>query len=252
MDFLSCGISSNPSTADGRTLIHELCLRNEVALFKVVLECYQKQTSSINCNNLVQVCDIYGRTPLHYLCTSINPSLEIADIIFKLDSNLVFMADCDGKLPLECIPIDLWPQWIRFFHNMLPEYLPYRDLDHDGPQSLPSMTLVPPNTYPLSNPNLSVTPIMASIVSNGYITPSKAKQHAKPNNTMFDIEDYTTIVEDIDGSCCSESIGENDIFTFLTAFHAENKTDLFLHYGYDDFCNVAAKEISTENASRKK
>jgi hypothetical protein len=246
MEYLSCGVAINPVNGnDGRTLIHELCRRNDISLFNVVFECYQKTTSTTTASlrhPLVQVCDHYGRTPLHDVCASMNPSFEIVNVLFRHDPNLIFMADCNGILPLECIPNHTWSLWIQYLHEMLPVYLPTRDVVRDGPQSAPSLTLVASNSYPCRHPNMTILPTVASMVANGHISPQKAKQlarlhhhHHRRHQKWFSEkqqDDTTTTYGTEDDTSCS-SIGEKEILTFLTKFHAEHQTIIL-----DDICHV--------------
>jgi Ankyrin repeat len=223
MEFLSCGVAINPATTNGCTLLHEICQRNDVMLFNVILECFGKICTGINATNKnpIQICDGNGRTPLHYVCSSINPSFEIVDKIWQLDPHLVFMADSNGILPLECIPQETWPQWIRFFNENLWGYYPYHDINQDGPPSVPPLTLVPPHTFSLPTPDLILPIAVATLVANGHMIPRKAITHAI---VRMRPEDHS--IADDDGSCAS--LGEKDILSFLTTFHSENKKDIML------------------------
>lgn len=165
--LLSAGLSPNPYMPNaGEYLIHYLC--RQVKYWKVV-----KTLLEFGGPRVVQLCDVYGRTPLHIVCmhaTSVGPtsSPELATLVTTLldcDKQLFYVTDCRRALPLSYIRKELYKEWIQFIKANQLAYWPTTDSDE-------ATTAV--STQPTSNPRKArVTIEVVALLASGKMDPDE-------------------------------------------------------------------------------
>ncbi|GAX19139.1 hypothetical protein FisN_3Lh081 [Fistulifera solaris] len=101
--MLQAGISPNPCSSAGDSLIHFLCRRGDSKMLKLFLD-YGAS---------IQISDSLGRTPLHEVCWAV-PCFDTIELILMADVNLINMVDGLGAAPLSYVRKDHWRQWIAF------------------------------------------------------------------------------------------------------------------------------------------
>ena len=159
--FLSCGVSTNPATEYGDSLVHVLSRRGDDLLLQIQLEAFLSTTvlqgkracnpnGSDNMVSLFQVSNFMGRTALHEVCCAVRSSFHVADMILQHEPYLLFMTDNYGYLPLEYVSQDQWPQWNVFLYEKLPEYFP--EAKNSKQQLTPPLSARGPNTCPFPKP----------------------------------------------------------------------------------------------------
>jgi hypothetical protein len=163
--LLSSGISPNPCNKDGESLVHMICRRGE----HDILEIFMKNNCSL------QVSDDYGRTPLHDACWAARPALETVKIILEADIRLLHMTDCRGAVPLSYVCQEHWGAWISFLDENKDVYWPKRDLQKEGEEDSPALTLHGPWTRPVPNPPNALIPVLAAMVASGRMEPYEAE-----------------------------------------------------------------------------
>jgi hypothetical protein len=200
-DYLSCGVSLNPTNEYGDSLVHQLCRKGDEVLVYTVLKCYtkvlNKETPETRCNtvNPFQISNYMGRTPLHETCCSPKTRFRIVDIILHCDPFLLFVTDQHGYTPLEYISVDQWPKWIVYLNAKF-------DACFKKKSSMePPLVQQAPNTRSIPVSNASLSPEMANLVATGQMTPKDARKFllykSKPWNDPKNTDDvrdfdYTT------------------------------------------------------------
>ena len=159
--MMSCGISPNPSTQHGDSLLHIACRSGYDASVRVMLAC----------NASVQVSDDYGRTPLHGAFFGSTPSYEIVELIIKRDRHLLQLCDQYGATPLAYVPRDQWGIWIDFFYSKRDDFWPRRNKRVVGIEQPPRKMYEKANSQPLLDPPNALTPSMATLVVSGKLSP---------------------------------------------------------------------------------
>ena len=112
--LLGCGLSPNPCNSFGDFIIHLVCRRNNFA----VLQCFVDH----GCN--LQVCDSFGRTPLHCVAWAGEFCTQSAELILDTDTSQILVEDKRGQCPLEYVRKEQWPEWIDFLRRKMDTYWP--------------------------------------------------------------------------------------------------------------------------------
>ena len=112
--LLDCGLSPNPCNSFGDAIVSLVCKRANASVFQVFLD--------HGCD--LQVCDSFGRTPLHHLAWAGEFSGVMASAILERDRIQVLMEDKQGKCPMECVRRDQWNAWIEFWKENADLILP--------------------------------------------------------------------------------------------------------------------------------
>jgi hypothetical protein len=209
--LLSYGISQNPSTEYGDSLVHLLCRRGDARLLDIVLDSNKRSYCR---RSPLQVANYMGRTPLHETCCAPRTSFVIVDKILKDDPRLLFMADIHGNLPLDYVCKEQWAESIEYINAKMDEYWPQRDIVRDGPQSPPPLTLKKYNTRYFQNPKNALTSEIASMVASGEMKPEEA------HNLVETETDSSTSDEDFEDS--HSPLDDADIAAFLKEFYKGN------------------------------
>lgn len=184
-EYLSCGVSLNPTNEYGDSLVHQLCRRGDEDLVSVVLKCFNKvidmKESPRNAVSPFQISNFMGRTPLHETCCSPKTRFRIVDIILRCDPYLLIVTDQHGYTPLDYISIDQWPKWIVYLNAKFHEY--FREKSSMEPplarQELNSCSI------PVSQSSLS--PEMAYLVATGQLSPKDARKFIQTKNSQWNV-----------------------------------------------------------------
>jgi len=140
--LLEAGISANPCNSYGESLIHLLCRRGNIELLKIF--------SEYGCE--VQICDDFGRTPLHDACWTVEPQFDVVRLLLTRDRRLLNIVDCRGSSPLQYVKRDNWPLWVEFLDSVKDVFWPMRDLKLMGEEEPPELVGVSPNTIIVKDP----------------------------------------------------------------------------------------------------
>jgi hypothetical protein len=186
--FLKGGLSPNPCNSYGESIVHMVCRRGDHELLKVLIQ--------NGCN--IQVADDYGRTPLHDACWTAEPSFETVKMLLQQDRHLFYLKDSRGSLPLSYVRREQWPAWIEFLEQKKDAYFRPRNMDIDGVESDPILTMFEPNTKQMPDPFHALPVATAALVAQGKIS-IEAALGSKPNEE-----------EDCDATEASESDSESD------------------------------------------
>ena len=162
--MLSAGLSPNPCNKFGESIVHMVCRRGDYALLEVFL----------NHGCSVQVSDDFGRTPLHDACWTTKPCFKSVELILGQDLRLLNIVDCRGSTPLSYVKHENWAEWIEFFERQKELYWKKRDLEADGEEGPPILTLSQPHSKPINDPEKKLAPEIIQKVANGQIEPEAA------------------------------------------------------------------------------
>ena len=156
--LLDCGLSPNPCNQFRDSIVDLVCKRNNVAIFKCLLE--------HGCD--IRVVDGFGRTPLHHCAWASVFSREIAEAILERDPLQIFIEDKRGQTPMEYVRVNIMSDWTEFLEEMADKF---------WPKGQPVARLVrPKDSRPdgtLPDPKNAVSAGLASMISSGNITPEQ-------------------------------------------------------------------------------
>mmetsp|Transcript_3062 Transcript_3062/g.4126 ORF Transcript_3062/g.4126 Transcript_3062/m.4126 type:complete len:191 (+) Transcript_3062:152-724(+) len=100
------------------TLMHVACRRGDTEVVRFLVEEAQVP---------VQVCDDYGRTPMHDAFWTSEPNFEVMDILLAQCPDLLLVKDMRGHTPLHYAPKEHWKTWVRHlvknFKKIIPNIL---------------------------------------------------------------------------------------------------------------------------------
>jgi hypothetical protein len=161
-NLLSCGLSPNASNKYGESLLLKVCKSGQDKLLQVFLEC------DVN----VQVSDGAGRTPLHHACwKSSRPSFETFELILKQDPSMIFLKDHTGAAPLSYVRKGQHVAWNGYLKSIMDVYFkPLKGEKHE----LSPLMFLPPNTYPIVDPENALPIKLAKMVASGRMDPDVA------------------------------------------------------------------------------
>jgi Ankyrin repeats (3 copies) len=164
--IFDCGIHPNPSNYYGESLIHLVSRLGSYETLKIM----------VDGGSSVQVCDDYGRTPLHDACWSNIPCLDVVTLLLKQDRHLLFMADCRGAVPLQYVSKENWAVWKEYIDSMVDDVFPVRPrsqgiIDHADEGAV--LARMRPNTRPLvCRPN-GLSMELIRLVATGRMEPEE-------------------------------------------------------------------------------
>lgn len=224
---MSCGISPNPCSSSGESLVHKICKHGNHRMLKILLEN----------GGSIQVSDYHGRTPLHNACWSgknrndendYEPSFETVKLILKHDSDLLYMVDIKGHLPLDYVPEHHWSKWIEFFRTNVDVYWPVVKRNQHAP---PPRALERINTCPIPDPTHALPLVLAKMVASGSMSPEDAQildyrgdDNDDADTRLTENSDHDDISEasehdDFDGNCKNSVVSEPHESCTLTTTH---------------------------------
>ncbi len=138
-----------------------ICRRADFELLKLFVE--------YGCS--LQVCDDFGRTPLHDACWTSKPNFEIIDMILTKDRRLMNIVDCRGSSPLSYVKREHWNDWVQFFERVKEKFWSYRDIKAVGEEPPPELVGKMPNSISLSVPKICAKVEDISLVAMGKVDP---------------------------------------------------------------------------------
>jgi hypothetical protein len=183
--LLDAGLSPNPCNGFGESLIHRVCRRGDHKLLSLLLE--------KGC--CLQIADDYGRNPLHDAFWKADPSPEVLSMILRTDKHLIRLMDVRGFVPLDYVRKEVYPDMIEFLKSKMDEHFPQRDANARD-EAAPPLTKKKPDTAPVPDPRLAISPQAAALVANGEIEPE--------DGLDWDEEESYDSEYDSDESCDSE------------------------------------------------
>lgn len=123
IDFLrkyhSEGKSLNICNRFGESLLHLACRKQLVSVVDFLLN---------EANVPAQVCDDYGRTPMHDACWTPEPNFEVVDLILEKCPDLLLIQDKRGHTPLFYARREHWAKWLRHLGRNIGKALPRSEL----------------------------------------------------------------------------------------------------------------------------
>ena len=181
--MLNSGLSPNPCNRFGESIVHMACRRGDYALLKV----FTDNGSS------VQVSDDFGRTPLHDACWTSKPCFKSIELILAQDLRLLNIVDCRGSTPLSYVKRESWGEWIEFFERQKESYWKKRDLDVEGEEGPPELTLSQPHSKPIRDPKKTIPVELITKIASGEIEPEDVAEIVeKENSTNLVKEEVVT------------------------------------------------------------
>ena len=92
--------------AFGESLLHGACRRGQTSIVKFLVEEVKVDILSVR--------DDYQRTVLHDAFWTAEPNFEIVEILLKKAPELLLLQDVRGFTPLDYVPTESYPTWLRF------------------------------------------------------------------------------------------------------------------------------------------
>lgn len=198
--MLAGGLSANPANAYGESILHLVCRRGNIELLQVLQQ--------HGCN--FEICDDYGRTPLHDACWSPRPAFACVELLLQhADARLFYMMDRRGALPLSYVHKDHYPAWIAFIDQIKDVHWPVTVYPTQGP---PVLCKYGPNSRPLPNPkHACLADHLCTMVANGRLTIDEALMIAKEEAAQKEEEgDAATADLTCDDDDCSDDSDSDD------------------------------------------
>lgn len=109
------GKSLNICNRFGESLLHLACRKQLVSVVDFLLN---------EANVPSQVCDDYGRTPMHDACWTAEPNFEVVDLILEKCPDLLLIKDKRGHTPLFYARREHWANWLRHLGRNISKALP--------------------------------------------------------------------------------------------------------------------------------
>ncbi|CAB9500125.1 ANK [Seminavis robusta] len=168
-EFHAAGRPMKCSNEFGESILHLACRKGLVQVAKFLI-----QEAGVP----VQVCDDYGRNPLHDACWVHKPNFELMDMVLSKCPDLLFIKDRRGHTPLSFARRDQWKSWNDYLKSKSPEFLkPKKLLERSSDSSSSSKTTNTPSTVVAAT--APSTPVVAAkrfsagaIASKGISLPS--------------------------------------------------------------------------------
>lgn len=221
---LTCGISPNPCSAQGESLMHMVCRRGDKDLLQhCFLEVFishvddedsveEEEIQHLEPAELVHCVDNNGRTVLHDACWAVKP-FEVVKLLADIDVNLFMTVDNDGFTPLSYVRRDHWDEWFEFLEAVKDKYWPDKQLGDEAYESLTECESESSFHGDLGNekavlrdPPHALPTTVAKLVAKGDLSPNDARMLRKSkegdNESDSDSDDETDDDETSeDGSC---------------------------------------------------
>lgn len=119
-----------------------------------------------------QVCDDFGRTPLHDAFWTVDLCFDTISLLLEVDVNLLRMKDCRGSTPFDYVRKNNQRKVIEYLLVKKDIYWPQRHIvEGDEPPHI-LMTL-PPHSRIIPDPKNALSLDLASLVANGKMDPEK-------------------------------------------------------------------------------
>ena len=163
-----------------------VCRRGDYDILKLFMD--------YGCN--VQICDDFGRTPLHDACWTAKPNFEIVDLILSHDRRLMNIVDCRGSGPLSYVNKDYWVEWMHYLDSVKDKFWRWRDVKEEGEEVPPELVGKSPDSVPLVISSLCQKAVVDDIalVAMGKIEPETLSMNAGGRTSMNRISSRPSIV----------------------------------------------------------
>jgi Ankyrin repeats (3 copies) len=161
-DFHAQGRPMKCSNEFGESILHLACRKGLVEVARFLVE---------EAGVPVQVCDDYGRNPLHDACWVHTPNFELMDVVLSKSPDLLFIKDRRGHTPLGFARRDQWKAWNDYIKNKPIDFLkPRQLLSRSSSCTLPNeVTPSPAATTTLATETpATITPITTAVVVAGH------------------------------------------------------------------------------------
>ncbi|GAX19140.1 hypothetical protein FisN_3Lh082 [Fistulifera solaris] len=160
--MLKAGISANPCSKEGESLIHMIARRGDTEM----LNLFKKYGCRF------EVADMLGRNLLHDAFWASQPAFDTVELLLREDIDMIFMNDSRQNPPLACARKEHWKEWIEFFEKKKDIFWPQRSPNSVRPQS--ALLRSPANSCPIANPKHALTTELAQLVVCGTMEPEEA------------------------------------------------------------------------------
>lgn len=105
-EMLADGKQFNACNRFGESLIHMACRRGDKDMIEFLLE---------DANVNVDVCDDFGRRPLHDALWTSQPNPEVIQLLLtKMPPSMLLVEDVRGHTPFHYSRREHWPIWVAF------------------------------------------------------------------------------------------------------------------------------------------
>jgi hypothetical protein len=164
------GLNPNACNKFGESVVHVVCRRGNHTMLQLLLDA--------GCS--VQVCDDFGRTPLHDACWTSEPNFELISMLLDQDPWLLSLKDRRGTTPLGYVKYDSHCRlWREYLSKVADNYWPAHDVRTDNTShdelkrssdslpTIPPLALLEPNSRPIPDPKISPSLETLERVANG-------------------------------------------------------------------------------------
>lgn len=117
--FYAQGRPLKCSNKFGESLLHLACRKGMVEMTRFLV---------LEGGVPLQVCDDFGRTPLHDACWAPEPNFKLIDSILQLCPDLLYVRDRRGSTPLQYVRRSQWKHWNAYFRSKGAAFLQPRQL----------------------------------------------------------------------------------------------------------------------------
>ena len=188
--MIGAGLSQNPCNNFGTSIAHMVSRRGNAEMLQVL----------VDHGATLQICDDYGRTPLHDACWAPNPSFDTVEIILKADERLTHIIDARGHVPLNYVRQEHWADFNTFLEDHKDTFWPV-DRDALYKKAHPPLTKENVDSRPLPNPANALSLELAKMVASGRLKPEEAVYlHQADNMTQATDEDDASFSSNEDDS----------------------------------------------------
>ena len=119
--LLECGLSPNPCNSFGDFIVHYVCKRSNIDILKCLVD--------HGCS--LDVCDSFGRTPLHCVAWAGEFCSRSAELILDTNWKQILVEDNHGRCPLDYVRKQDYPVWIEFLRSKMDVYWPIGGVDRN-------------------------------------------------------------------------------------------------------------------------
>ncbi|KAL7515559.1 hypothetical protein ACHAXN_012719 [Cyclotella atomus] len=159
----------------GESVVHAVCRRGNHSILALLLEA--------GCS--VQVCDDFGRTPLHDACWTSQPNFELISMLLDKDPWLLSLKDRRGTTPLGYVKYDSHCKlWMEYLKEVSDKYWPcvkddisLPDLKISSMPRIPPLASLEPNSRPIPEPEVQSSLEVLERVANGLNPDDDGKGH---------------------------------------------------------------------------
>lgn len=113
--YHSDGNSLNICNRFGESLLHLACRKQLFTVVDFLLN---------EADVPAEVCDDFGRTPLHDSCWTTEPNFDVVDLILEKCPDLLLVKDKRGHTPLFYARREHWGKWLRHLGRNITKVLP--------------------------------------------------------------------------------------------------------------------------------